>query len=106
MRMPRRRHRTLVVGFLQDRKSLAPITKALRADRFLRAATVNSPVERKTVSADWIAFRYLATVVIAISAALPILVGEYILPKLPESRQLAVAVLIIFVWAICAWIAS
>ena len=72
----------------------------------MRAATLRSPTDRATVSADWIAFPYLATLFVAISATLPILAGEYLLPKLPSSRQLAIAALIFVAWMICAGIAS
>jgi len=106
MSWPSRRHRTLVVGFLQDRKSLAPIAKALRADRFLRAAVLQSAVGGKTVSADWIAFRYLATVFIALSAVAPILIGENLLPKVPTHMRFGVGAIVVVVWILCAWVAS
>jgi len=76
MNLRRGRSRTLVIGFLQERKSLKPVVKSLRRGRFFRSAIIQVGTDGKPSAAGWIASRYLAVVLIGACMLLAAVIGR------------------------------
>jgi cellobiose phosphorylase len=57
------RTRALVIAFLQERKSVAPVISSLDTRRWLRSATVQFSSEGRSAEASWVGSRYLMLIV-------------------------------------------